>query len=289
MIWRIPKLKGWIMFRKTSHLILSTLFSITILSACGPSQAEVPATTTQEVPVTIATHSVQPNTATATVTLSPTKTATMTLTASPIPTNTPMDTLTPTAFPIFWDDFSAELQPGWTWIRENDALWSLTSEPGFLRIVLQGGRPPRNLLVRDVTSENFQIMTRVLFEPTSNFQFAGLLVYQDENSFTAFGRAYCDTQNKCVGNGIYFDAIQSGQYIEPNFGTDTQVKEEAYLRIDKVGSIFTGYYSEDGSNWSIIGEHEIFMVDPKVGLLTGNSYVVGMTAKFDYYSVMEMP
>ena len=277
------------MTHKQFHSIICFFFSSVILSACAPSQAMATATATEGTGNTFATLTEQATTPIPTFTPSPTNTTAPTLTPSPIPTSTSTPTQEPTAIPIFWDDFSGDLLPGWTWIRENDALWSLTSEPGLLRIVLQAGRPPRNLLVRDVTSENFQIMTRVLFKPTSNFQFAGLLVYQDENSYTAFGRAYCDTQNICVGNGIYFDAIQSGQYIEPNFGTDTQVKDEAYLRIDKVGSIYTGYYSEDGSNWSIIGEHEIFMVDPKVGILTGNSHVVGMTAKFDYYSVMEIP
>lgn len=205
------------------------------------------------------------------------------------PTATAPPISTPTEIPVFWDDFSNDFLPGWSWIRENDALWSLTSEPGFLRIVLNNSRPPRNLLVREVTLDNFQISTHVLFEPTSNFQFAGLLVYQDDDTIVSLGRAYCDRQNVCVGNGIYFDATQSGQYIEPNFGTDTQVKDEAYLRIDKVGSLLKGYYSEEGSYWMLIGEHEVSMFDPKVGLITANSFVVGMVAKFDYFTVVEMP
>jgi hypothetical protein len=64
---------------------------------------------------------------------------------------------------VFWDDFDGEFLPGWSWIRENDALWSLTSEPGHLRIVLEGGQFHRNLLVRAVSSDNFQAMTHVLF------------------------------------------------------------------------------------------------------------------------------
>jgi len=221
---------------------------------------------------------------------SPTASLTPILTATnPPPTDTPVPTLTATAYPIFWDDFSGEFQPGWSWIRENDALWSLDTEPGFLRIVLQNARPPRNLLVREVNSENFQIMTHVRFKPTSNFQFAGLLIYQDEETMLAFGRAYCNAQNVCVGNGIYFDATQNGQYAGNNFGTDTQIKDEAYLRVDKNGTKFTGYYSENGTDWVMIGEHEVFILDPKIGLITANSYVVGMTAYFDYFTVMEMP
>jgi len=168
-------------------------------------------------------------------------------------------------------------------------LWSLDTEPGFLRIVLTGDRPPRNLLVRDVTLPNFQIMTHVRFEPTSNYQFAGLLVYQDEQTMLAFGRAYCNTPNVCVGNGIYFDASQDGQPLANNFSTDTRIKDDAYLRLDKSGTRFTGYYSENGSDWMLIGEHEVSVVDPQVGLITANSFIVGMTAYFDYFTVVELP
>jgi beta-xylosidase len=206
-----------------------------------------------------------------------------------LPTDTPVPTATPTEIPVFWDDFSGEFLPGWSWIRENDALWSLDSEPGYLRIVLTADRPPRNLLVREVSAENFQIMTHVRFKPTSNYQFAGLLVYQDDGTTLSLGRAYCNTHNVCVGNGIYFDAFQDGQYAGKNFGTDTQIKDDAYLRLDKNGSKYTGYYSENGTDWMMIGEHEVSLTDPKVGLITANSYIAGMTAYFDYFTAVEQP
>jgi beta-xylosidase len=211
------------------------------------------------------------------------------LPTEPPDTPTPLPIPTDTPYPVFWDDFDGEFQPGWSWIRENDALWSLTSEPGYLRIVLEGGQFFRNLLVRDVASDNFQIMTHVLFEPTSNFQLAGLLVYEDDATMLRLGRAYCNLAGQCVGNGIYFDAFQFANLVGPNFATDTVLKDEAYLRIDKVGSRFTAYYSEDGASWETIGQHELSMADPKVGLAAGQSYVVGATALFDYFTVMEMP
>lgn len=225
-------------------------------------------------------------------TQAPTQPPTQVPTDTPLPpTETPLPspTLTETPYPVFWDDFNAEFQPGWSWIRENDALWSLDSEPGYLRIVLQCARPARNLLVRDVDSDNFQITTHVLFEPTSNFQFAGLLVYQDDKNMASFGRAFCNVKGTCVGNGIYFDLTQDGQMQGSNFATDTKLKDEAYLRLDKTGSHFSGYYSEDGSNWMLIGEHDAEMLDPKVGLITANSCVVGQVALFDYFSSMGLP
>lgn len=246
--------------------LAALLTTIMLVSACSSPQP-VPSTATAPPP----TNSPEP-------TLTP-----------PPDTPTPVPTATATPLPMFWDDFNGELLEGWTWIRENDALWSLTAEPGFLRIVLESGRYHRNLPVREVDSGNFQIMTHVLFEPTSNFQFAGLTVYQDDETQVSFGRAYCDLPGTCVGNGVYFDALLDGQFAGSNFATDTPLKDEAYLRIDKVGHTFRAFYSEDGSNWTLIGEHVVTMLDPKVGLMAGQSNVVGATALFDYFTVMELP
>jgi beta-xylosidase len=224
--------------RLAAILVATTLFA----GACTSTPAEPP--TPMPPPAT--------NTTAPTVTRPPS-------------TSTPVPTPSATPYPVFWDDFDGEFLEGWTWIRENDALWSLSSKPGYLRIVLDSARPPRNLLVREVGSPNFQIMTHVLFEPTSNYQFAGLLVYQDDNTIASFGRAYCNNPGTCVGNGTYFDATENGQFQGNNFGTDTQLKDEAYLRVDKNGYSFKAYYSEDGNNWMFIGEHVVTMLDPNSG------------------------
>ncbi|HSB88953.1 MAG TPA: DUF1349 domain-containing protein [Anaerolineales bacterium] len=248
--------------RLAASLIATVLFAAACTSAPGapPTAAPPPAT----------------NTSVPTVTRPPN-------------TSTPVPTPSATPYPVFWDDFDGEFLEGWTWIRENDALWSLVSEPGYLRIVLDSSRPPRNLLVREVGSPNFQIMTHVLFEPTSNYQFAGLLVYEDDDTTASLGRAYCNNPGTCVGNGIYFDASQDGQFLGTNFGIDTPIKDEAYLRIDRAGYSLKAYYSEDGANWTFLGEHVVTMLDPKVGLIAANSHVVGAVALFDYFTAMEMP
>ena len=70
--------------------------------------------------------------------------------------------------------------------------WSLTDAPGSLRIILQPGNinadgEPKNFLVRPNTADEFEIETFVQFEPTSNFQFAGLLVYESQGNAMQFG------------------------------------------------------------------------------------------------------
>ena len=251
--------------------LLVLLLILLLLAACASAEpAPTPEPTSTAVPPTQTFTPVPP-------------------TDTPTPTFTPVPTTTSTAIPVFWDDFNSDFLPGWSWIRENDTLWSLDSDPGYLRIVLTADNPPHNLLVRDTNYQNFQIMTFVRFKPTSNFQFAGLLVYLDDETKLAFGRAYCDRPDVCVGNGIYFDAVKNGRMGETNFATATPIKDEAYLRMDKNGPRFTGYYSDNGTDWIMIGEHELSMIDPKVGLVATNSHIVGMIAYFDYFTLVEMP
>jgi len=257
---------------KPSVRKLAVLCTLAVLTSACASQPPSPTNT----PVPISTPTAAP---------SPTPLPSST---SPPPTATSTPTSTATPYPIFRDDFAGTLQPGWTWLRENDSKWSLTSEPGFLRIVLEGGSFHRNLFIREVESEDFEITTHVLFKPTTNFQIAALLVYQDDATMIKFGRAFCDVQNLCVGNGIYFDNMQNAQFSGTNYATDTVLQDEAYLRITKIGSRLTGSYSEDGTNWMVIGVHESFMADPKVGLVAGQSNVVGAIALFDYFTLMEI-
>jgi len=242
---------------------------ILLFAGCGPA---APAATPTPIPL--------PTAAPPTVTPIPPS-------PTPRPTTTPEPTSTP--LPRFREEFDAELTEGWSWIRERPTRWSLTSNPGYLTITLEGGTFHRNLLVRDTTSPNFEVSTHVLFTPKSNFQIAGLIVYESDESMAKFGRAFCNLPGACRGNAIYFDNLQDGQFISPNFATTTRVLDQAYLRITKIGTTLTGSYSDDGTAWRIIGQHFIHMEAPKVGVIAGQSNVVGAEAMFDYFEVVDLP
>ena len=181
--------------------------------------------------------------------------------------------------PVWRDEFDSELpDPAWFWVNENPDGWSLiTDPPGFLRISTSpyptGGE---NLLLRSGAQGNFTIETRVLFEPSSNFQFAGLVIYQDEANFLQFGRAFAfgDICPVCIGNGIYFDNFQEGGLVGGNFVTGTELAGEAYLRLELRGRRVTAFYSANGEDWQRIGRHEVppsFRVSA-VGLTSSQNY-----------------
>jgi len=158
------------------------------------------------------------------------------------------------------DLFSGEaLHPLWSWVNEDPATWSLTDNPGHLRIIpAPGPSGTRNLLLTPVTDTKFQNRTHLLFEPTANFQIAGLVIWQDAGNYLQFGRAYCDPAlPACVGNGIYFDQVRDGSFYGRNFATQTAGQGQAYLRLERTGNRIKAFYSENGADWTPIGAHRV--------------------------------
>ncbi len=157
--------------------------------------------------------------------------------------------------PYSWrEDFDAGINEPWYWVNEVPSEWSISE--GYLRIYASPyGASEQNLLLRPVEAGDFMVMTRVLFEPDTNYQFAGLVIYQDEENFFQLGRAFCDNVDTCVGNGIYFDKVVTGTLQDSNFATQVADLSEAYLRLDRQGFALKAFYSDDGISWTNIGAH----------------------------------
>ncbi|MFV2044261.1 MAG: hypothetical protein ACC700_13650 [Anaerolineales bacterium] len=195
--------------------------------------------------------------------------------------------------PMAWtDDFSTSpLESRWSWIREDSSHWSLTNLPGFLRITTQQTfSTVDNLLVQDAPVGDYEIQTRLLFTPTENYQIAGLLIYEADGDYLTLGRAYCSTlPPECVGNGIYFDLIEGGVFTGENYSMTTTTQGVAYLKVIRQGKVYAGYYSEDGSNWTLAGAHTATISPTKVGLRASNQIqgAAEIPADFDFFTLID--
>ena len=189
----------------------------------------------------------------------------------------------------FTDEFDTELQPGWEWVSDDEPHWSLSDPPGDLQVTLWTGYTVDRLL-RQPPEGNFEITTKVRISPTSNFQSAGLTIYQDNENVINLVRGFCSlpgTRDVCIGKGIYFDKTLAGAWGWSNFPTETG-SEESYLKIRREGNRYTGYYSEDGENWIEIGTHTADFDPIRIGLTAGaSSYAI--KADFDYFMLYEFP
>jgi serine/threonine protein kinase len=237
-----------------------------------------------------------PPIATATSSIPPT----LTLTATPalinlVPSAAPTSTVNsePSLGPTgeFRDEFDGQLGEGWTWLAEDPARWSLSEEPGWLQIMasdasLDGPSFPANLLVRDAPPGDFEVTTFLRFAPARNFQFAGLIIFQEKANALQYGRAFCDLPDTCSGGGIYFDNFENGS-ITGSSPMISMNSPDIYLRLRRLGATYTAYYSEDGENWTLLGEHVRDFPQPQIGLMAAQA-AEQIPAAFDYFTLTSL-
>ena len=196
--------------------------------------------------------------------------------------------------PLWRDEIDGALADDWYWLDENVDKWNF--HDGWLQIYASPYETEgRNILLRPVSQGDFAIETRVLFEPTANFQFAGLYISQDDGTYLALGRAFCDKPDVCVGNGIYFDYVSGGDWVGSNFATQFDNpfnSAESFLRLERQGDMVRAFYSHEGITWTEIGTHWIppeFQVNG-VGLIASGDYDKSdedIPADFDYFELTE--
>lgn len=192
------------------------------------------------------------------------------------------------------DDFdNPTLDPSWFWINEDPTHWSLTARPGFMRIIAQEGG--NNILLQAAPAGDTTIETRLLFEPAHNIQRAGLFLLQDFDNSLTLMRAYCNYGSPgCPGNAIFFDHIEAGQPVGSNYAMTTSATGEAYLRIIARGRAYSGYVSEDGVHWTLVGTHVVAadFAPAAVGLMANYTALSPDTgeipADFDYFAWREL-
>jgi len=212
-----------------------------------------------------------------------------------VPTDCPSDQET-RGGPCSWIDTfdQTSLKPGWWWTRQDASHWSLADATGRLRItapkgaLLSGANNARNLLLRTPPNGDYEIETHICFTPTDNYHIAGLLIYEDDDSFLMVGRAFCDT---CGGNKIYYDAELNGAMLPLTDPLTVRDTDSAFLRIVREGSTYSGYYSEDGSNWELVARRSGVAIDPVgIGIATfdGNQGAPQIDADFSYFCIREL-
>jgi hypothetical protein len=186
----------------------------------------------------------------------------------------------------FTDPFVSTLAAGWSWVNPDPGGWSLTASPGALEIDVT--KVPQNVLVRSAPLGAYRITTLVRFEPTSNFQFAGLVVLGDElGNHVQFGRAYCNGP-QCVGDGAYLDNVMNGMLVGGPDSTPLGTVRQVYLSIVFDGTSYTGYVSPDATTWTPVGSVVRQFASSRVGLIAGQAQTLNTTAEFDFFTINQL-
>jgi hypothetical protein len=212
-------------------------------------------------------------------------------TNSPVPSPSFTATVEISSIPSFKDDFVGQLAEGWTWLAENPEKWSLSAVNGSLQIIasdasFDGPALPPNILVRKPPPGDFEITTSLQFSPTSDFQIAGLVIFQDQGNVLQFGRGFCDLADLCVGDGIYFDNFENGSIQGNSFHTPFH-ESVTYLRLRRNGSTYTSFYSKDGENWIMLGEFTREFSQVQVGVMAAQAEKPS-PATFDFFTMIPL-
>ncbi|MCK4900288.1 MAG: right-handed parallel beta-helix repeat-containing protein [Anaerolineales bacterium] len=199
----------------------------------------------------------------------------------------------------FRDDFNGGLDKIWQWTHENKNAWSLSNNPGWLDIMSAAGNmflgTVENLLLRPAPDGDFEIETRLKFQPTNNYQLAGLVIYESDANNVHFNRGFCDAPYPtCVDDGYYIIMATGGEENPEYYPVSAPDNDTVWLRFRREGNTFTAYASEDGANWQIIGTHR-GEIDPKfVGLFSASGYsnqphkAIPILAQFDTFSIRDL-
>jgi regulation of enolase protein 1 (concanavalin A-like superfamily) len=213
---------------------------------------------------------------------------------TPSPSATvPASTTASAPAPIFKDDFQGALKSQWVWTDPNDdATHSFTARPGFLRLTAPDGNDltgfsnydaPRLLVQR---KGNFTLETLVEFDPQEDYQGAGLLVWQDEDSFLRleFGFGGLGSGTKNVS---FLRQVESNLELV-NLVDLPDESKRIELRLTRNGDQFTAWYRPAGGDWQKIDSTEISLnstVD--VGIVQVTQAVSEISADFDYFKLFE--
>ncbi len=207
---------------------------------------------------------------------------------------------------LFRDDFSeSSLQAGWTIIRPDPDTYSLTSAPGFFRILTVRGLlgaegTAKNLLVRPITGD-FILDTRLEFNPRDGQPFAGLLVYLDDAHAVSVGLVYVSGDRGVfrgvimlnVGDNVDATNRPASKYDESN----TEQPDVIFLRLLRRGDQFVGAYSSDGISYRELGTVTNALpsqISVGLGAANGDSETCGpacdvpIPASFDYFQISEL-
>ena len=181
---------------------------------------------------------------------------------------------------FFQDHFeAADLQSGWSWLREDPQGWGLSS--GQLKIRTNGGylwearNDQKNILLLDLPSEaeaegfvaEITVDGRLLLDQA--YEHGGLIWYLDDDhwvTLTQLNHVEHKTQKIMLVHEV------AGRGLARQSKAVPYTSQRVNLRFAVAGRQFTGFYREPGqTSWEKLGTLEFpeFEGTPRLGLVAG--------------------
>ena len=189
---------------------------------------------------------------------------------------------------VYRDEFDQDsLDLNWQFLRTPHKKWyDLTRKNGFLAMHV---RPET---CADSVNPSFighrqqhltgAASTAIVFDPESENEKAGLLVFQNEKHFYYICKSIADRRPvlqlyKSAGSALPGNQMEllESKYIDPE-----AVKKELYLKIEARGTAYAFFYAVDPSDWQVLKENvdAIFLSTRVAGGFVGCVYALYTTS-----------
>lgn len=191
------------------------------------------------------------------------------------------------------DDFDGlEIKEPWNWVNEDPSTWSLSDNPGTLKITTRKGdiygnsTDMRNILLQDSPGDwTIETKFTASARPSVIYQQGALIAYQDMDN-------YIKLDWEAQSNRTIIQAARevNGSVTSNNIGADDIVGDSntIWLRMSKSGNVYRTYYSVDGETFVELGSgYTLNFSNVKTGLGAcngGGTDTTDFHIYFDYYS-----
>ena len=160
----------------------------------------------------------------------------------------------------------------------------IPAQPGD---IYQTRNDAKNLVVRTAPSGAWVATAKLNFEGTAQYHQAGIMVYNDDNNFTKFGRiahsAAGDEKFEFINE---VNAVARNEAADSTANIPTDFPDDFYVRLTSDGTNVVGHYSTDGTTWTPVGRPAAIPANAKIGLFAfSNDGVGNPVAAFDRFTL----
>lgn len=193
---------------------------------------------------------------------------------------------------LFQDDFNGNIDPSWTIINPDSSYY--TTDTTTLDLRANSGdiaRTPNTekdlFVINTPTTGDFEVTMKLnSFVPaSSNYAQIGLIALDDEDNYVRLDYGYISNR-RAIESGVEVAANWTPTDTAHDFGSDG-----SYLRITKIGDVYTESYSTDGTTFTQVNSPIVFGdgTPTELGFLASVDPTESSIAYIDSFTVEAVP
>lgn len=194
---------------------------------------------------------------------------------------------------LLFNEEKVQTSRDWEWVRENPAKWEV-DENGHLNITMERAaiwaeNSAKNILLTSASEEDFEVVAKMNFKPQKDYTEAGIVMYVDDENYVVLSRKV-HPGYRPDGKNIFsmLSRVDGAPWESP---AEKKINDDlgdiAYLKLKKEGNNYSGYYSDNGTDWTPIYEDRTVDLGgiPKAGII---GYVAFDESETAVYEEMEI-